>query len=85
MNAILPLLVMLMKIDGTPVMSVQALPAGMCQAAAAAATKQPDVVAAYCTTSAEVIDKTAAKGECEAFEVREDYVNYSCKRVPTWR
>jgi len=74
-------LILWMHLDnGINMMTVQAMPI-QCVGMATAAHKGAGAVdGALCTRSAEVIDNLTAAGECSPLEVRDDYVNFICKK-----
>lgn len=65
-------LIMWMSINGQPMLTVQAVDANTCEAMRTGRSA--------CVTNEAAIDRIIEAGGCKAFEVREDFVNFTCER-----
>lgn len=73
-------LIVWMVFNGSNIMTVQAVPADMCDAMQENMATRPEVTHVACTTSPVRIAEAIEAGECSTLQEGESFVNYTCRK-----
>ena len=77
-------LIVWMVFNGSNIMTMQAVPAEMCDAMSENMAAQPDVTHVVCTTSPVRIAEAIEAGECAPLQQGDSFINYTCRK-PDYR